>query len=52
MKNKHEGHPCIIRPASKLTPHKYEVYCTRCCKHVQWAKRDLYEAYQALLAQK
>jgi hypothetical protein len=52
MKTKHEQHPCIVRPVPKPSPHKYEVYCTKCQKHVQWAKRDLYEAFSALNAEK
>lgn len=52
MKTKHEQHPCIVRPVLKQSPHKYEVYCIKCKKHVQWAKRELYEAHMTLLAEK
>ena len=48
----HGTHPCVVRPVLKPSPHKYEVYCVKCKKHVQWAKRSLYEAHLALQAEK
>ena len=47
---KHEQHPCVVRPVRNKGPHRYEVYCLKCDKHVQWAKREMYEAYRALKA--
>ena len=42
---RHEQHNCIVRPVHNKGPHRYEVYCLQCKKHVQWAKRVFYDAY-------
>lgn len=42
---RHGAHQSIVRPVQDKGPHRYELYCVECRKHIQWVTRALYDAY-------
>jgi len=42
---KHAKHQAIIRPVLKVSPHKYELFCVDCSKHIQWLSEKKYQRF-------